>query len=159
MEIEYLKELRDNPSGYPNEAYKATIKPLSTSEIEQLESLYNSGMSFPKVLRELLFLAGKFCYVLDYSLHDSQQELQDAVRDYMAEYCRIINRPFFAIDVYNHSDQFLFVYLDEGDDPAVHEGHYFSRDDMPNWITSVSETLSSYIEALIERVKEGRNPF
>lgn len=160
MEVKYLKELRDNPARNPNSSgYKGMNEPISLTEIEYLESLYGNNNPFPDTLRELLFLAGGYCYVCDYGIHNSQQELQESVRSDMSDYKRIINRPFFAIDVYNDGDQFLFVYLDEGHNPAVYEGHYFSRDDMPSWITLVSSTLSSYIVALINRVKEGLNPF
>lgn len=53
MIIEYLKTLRDNPiiNGY-------NIEGISETEIQQLEQLYNNGNTFPKVLRELLYLAG-----------------------------------------------------------------------------------------------------
>jgi len=72
---------------------------------------------------------------------------------------RVISRPFFAIDVYNGGDQFVFVYLDNGDDPAVYEGVYYDAYGRPNWIMLVTENLSVYINSLIARVKEGRNPF
>lgn len=160
MELEFMKDLRDNPAAYPNSAgFKGLIKPITASEIDHLEELYNNGSKFPKALRELLLLAGKSCYVLDYGLYDTQQDLQESVRTYMSEESRVIDRPFFAIDIYNHSDQFLFVYLDEGVNPAVYEGFYEDRDDLPSWITLVSKSLSSYIETLIDRVKMGRNPF
>jgi hypothetical protein len=59
MKIEYLAKLKDNPSAYPNDKdYKSTIQPILIEEIEHLEQLYNSGNPFPKVLKELLFLAG-----------------------------------------------------------------------------------------------------
>ncbi|WP_343534727.1 SMI1/KNR4 family protein [Pedobacter sp.] len=151
MEIQYLTYLRDSPIGnWP-------IKPISLSEIEQLETLYNNGDSFPKALKELLFLAGKYCYVLDYGVFDDLQEMQDFVRSEMAEENKTITRPFFAIDVYNLGDQFIFVYLDEGDDPPTYELHYYSDDN--DWIWEVTPTLSELINQGIDKVKQSINPF
>ena len=119
----------------------------------------NNNKPFPKALRELLFLAGNYCIVLDYGLNDTQQELQEFVRENMQEENRIITRPFYAIDVYNAGDQFLFVYLDEVDDPAVYQASYEDRSDRPNWINKVTPTLSNFVNRKIERVKKGQNPF
>ena len=115
MDITYLKQLERtrNKNSWINES-------ISLEEIKQLEQIYNNNKPFPKALRELLFLAGNYCIVLDYGLNDTQQELQEFVRENMQEENRIITRPFYAIDVYNAGDQFLFVYLDEGDDPEVY---------------------------------------
>ena len=124
MKIQYLIELQNNPTKF-GKLINSSIVPISEEEIKQLETKYNNGKQFPKALRELLFLAGNDCYVLDYGLDDSQQELQEFVRGRMREKNRVITRPFYVIDVYNALDQFQFVYLDEKDDPAVHEGHYW----------------------------------
>lgn len=151
MEIQYLTYLRDNPIGY------WPIKPISLQEIEQLETLYNNGNSFPKVLKELLFLAGKSCYVLDYGGFEDQQQMQDFVRSEMADENKSITRPFFVVDVYNLGDQSIFVYLDEGDNPPTYELHYYADND--NWIHQVTPTLSGLINHGIDRMKQGRNPF
>jgi len=156
MEIQYLTYLRDNPV-YKGITKDMPIKSISLQEIEQLEILYNSGNPFPKALKELLFLAGKFCYVLDYGVFESQQEMQDYVRSEMAEDTKAITRPFFAIDIYNPGDQFIFVYLDEGDNPPTYELHYYEDND-EDWIWQVTPTLSDLINSGIDRVKQGRNP-
>jgi hypothetical protein len=164
MEIQYLTYLRDNPDAYPNNIDdKDSIKPISLQEIEQLEQLYNNGGTFPRALRELLFLAGKSCYVLDYGIYNTQEKMQEFVRRRITATNRVINRPFFAVDTYNGSDQFIFVYLDEGDNPPTYEGHFYHdpiRDyDQPSWIWTVTPTLSDLINHGIDRVKQGRNPF
>lgn len=158
MEITYLQYLRDNPvkQGLTKDF---PIESISLQEIEQLEEMYNNGNPFPKALKELLFLAGNFCYVLDYGIWDTQQELQDAVREKMADENRIISRPFYVVDTYNSGDHFIFIYLDEGDNPPTFVGHYRDRDDRPNWITPITPTLSKLINDGIDRVKQGRNPF
>ena len=61
MEINYLKKLQENIN-----IFQYPCEPISMIEIESLEQTYNSGNPFPKVLKELLFLAGEFCYILDY---------------------------------------------------------------------------------------------
>ncbi len=154
MDITYLKQLERTPNknSWINES-------ISLEEIKQLEQIYNNNKPFPKALRELLFLAGNYCIVLDYGLNDTQQELQEFVRENMQEENRIITRPFYAIDVYNAGDQFLFVYLDEVDDPAVYQASYEDRSDRPNWINKVTPTLSNFVNRKIERVKKGQNPF
>jgi len=65
--------------------------------------------------------------------------------------------------LYNNgnADQFLFIYLDEGEDPLVYEGLYSGGGvNFPDWIHSVSvKSLSELINHRIDRQKEGRNPF
>lgn len=151
MDIVYLKKLEQNP--YKNSWRNESIP---VAEIQQLEQLYNNGNVFPQSLRELLFLAGKYCIVLDYGVEDSQEDLQEYVRGKMMNKGKIITRPFYVIDIYNGVDQFVFIYLDEGDNPGVFEAHYYENQD---WITKVDNTLSKYINDLVERVKQGRNPF
>lgn len=155
MHIEYLKELEKNAYYFGNPNKKN--KPISETEIAHLEQLYNDGKSFPKALTELLYLAGDYCYVFDYGLNESQEELQEFVRENLFEYEKALARPFFVIDVYNAGDQFLFVYLDAGDDPAVYQAtYYFEQSD---WIKEIKPHLSELVERLIERVKEGISPF
>ncbi len=120
MSIEFLTELRDNPIEFGGEMNFAN-RGIPLSEIEQLEQDWNSGIPFPKALRELLFLAGDFCYVLDTGLMESQQEMQEEARLWMTEEGqeRVISRPFYVLEVRNE-EQFVMVYLDEGDNPNVH---------------------------------------
>jgi len=164
MEIQYLTYLMENPEAYPNSNnFKDTIMPISLQEIEILEQLYNHGNPFPKALKELLFLAGKSCYVLDYGIYNTQEKMQEFVRRQMLANNRVINRPFFAIDVYSGGDQFIFVNLDEGDNPPTYEGHFYHdpiKDyDQPSWIWTVTPTLSDLISHGIDRIKQGMNPF
>ena len=66
MEIQYLQYLRMKIRGWSSSTY--SIEPIPLTEIEQLETKYNNGNSFKKKkkkkLRELLFLAGEYCYVI-----------------------------------------------------------------------------------------------
>ncbi len=160
MNILYLKELQNNPSlEINNSGYFSEISGLSEQEIVQLEKVYNNFNTFPKALRELLFLGGKDCYVFDNGLEETPQQLQNYVRNKLIKKNKTISRPFYVIDIYNAPDQFIFVYLDEGDNPPVYEAHYEDTIDRSNWIVKVDSSLSNYINYLINRTKKGENPF
>lgn len=163
MEIQYLTLLRDNPERRPKHpTNKGRIQPISLDEISTLEQLYNNGHLFPKSLRELLFLAGQSCYVLDHGIWDTQQEMQEYVRRKMTTNSRTITRPFFAVDLYNGNEQFIFVYLDEGDDPNTYEGYYSfdpNEDDGDDWISPLRLTLTDLVNHGIHMAKQGLNPF
>ncbi|WP_330441915.1 SMI1/KNR4 family protein [Flavobacterium sp. C4GT6] len=157
MKIEYLKELELNP--YRHGDPDMNNDPISLTEIENLERLYNNGKPFPKALKELLFLAGKYCYVLEYGAFDSQQEIQDYVRELLEEDNISIQRPFFVIDVYNAGSQFLYVYLDEGNNPAVYEGFHYFEINFNGYSHLTSSSLQKFIESQIGAVKQGGNAF
>lgn len=158
MTIKYLQLLNDNPVKYShNTTLELKIRGISESEIQQLELVWNNGNLFPKVLKELLFLAGNFCYVCDYGPNDSQQEMQEWVREHMEDNNRSLNRPFYAFDVYG-GDTFLFIYLDEGNNPNVFQAKPYSDDN--NWIKLLSsQTIQSIVNIGIKRVKLGQNPY
>jgi hypothetical protein len=158
MNIKYQIELKDNPSIEFGGAAQ-TLKPISLEEIISLEQEYNNGHQFPVALRELLFLAGNYCYVLEYGLNDSQYEMQEWVRSSLPDYRKdlVINRPFFIIDTYNGPGQFLFIYLDEGDDPMVYEALLY--EDPSRWTHPVGSNLTKFIESGIWKLKQGYNPF
>ena len=87
--------------------------------------------------------------------------MQEDVRRIMALENQSILRPFYAVDLYNQGYQFLFIYLDEGEDPPVYKGLYSGGGvNFPDWIHSVSvKSVSELINNRIDRQKEGRNPF
>jgi hypothetical protein len=158
MNIEILKYLQQYPKK-PNSQAGLQNVGISTQDISVLESQYNNGIKFPLALKELLFLAGEFCYVLDYNIFETQQELQEAVREWLSENNLSINRPFFAIDAYNYGETFLFVYLDEGDNPIIRQAYLFPRKDMAFITNLLGQSLSEYIKSQIDDVKQGINPF
>ena len=155
MNIEYLTQLRDDPINYPNDVTNRFPNiGITESEIIQLQENWNNSNPFPKVLKELLFLAGNYCYVFDYNIHENQQEIQEWVREDLVETNRIIARPFYVFDLY---DGFMFIYLDEGDNPEIYEAHPFRTGN--DWIRKTSNTIKSLSEKRISRVKDGQNPF
>lgn len=156
MVIEILKQLKD----YPTDG-TFTDQPISLAEIEELEREYNKRAPFPRSLRELLYLAGKFCNVLDYGNTTSQKELQIEARGDLADYDREINRPFYAIDIYNAGEQFLFVYLDDNqNDPMLYEAYLpHNQHQVRPWVHSLNRTLSEFINYRLSLLKQGYNPF
>ena len=158
MNIEILKYLQQYTKK-PNSKAGLQNVGISIQDITLLESQYNNGSKFPKDLKELLFLAGKFCYILDYNIFETQQELQNTVRDWLSENNLSISRPFFAIDAYSYGESFLFIYLDEGDDPIVRQAYLFPRKDMTFITNLLGQSLSAYISGQIDDVKQGINPF
>jgi len=166
MNIQFLTELKDNPSAYPNDTdFKGEIEGIPLSEIEQLEQTWNNGLPFPKALRELLFLAGNYCYVLDKGLMESQQQMQEEARLWMTYegQQRTITRPFYVIEV-RYDEQFTMVYLDEGDNPNVHsisldhDGEQYLGYGI-GWNYNIGKSLKVFIKGRIDMVKQGRNPF
>ncbi|MFK8008663.1 MAG: hypothetical protein AB8H03_20055 [Saprospiraceae bacterium] len=150
MIIEYLQTLRDTPQrNFPNEG-------ISETEIAQLEQSYNSGNPFPKVLKELLFLAGNYCNWLDYSVYDNQQELQDEVRAELQDiYSETISRPHFIVDTVPDGT-FVFMYLDEGDNPPLYHSNIITES---NSSEVGKGSLKVLIEKRIQLHLEGYNPF
>lgn len=157
MEIKYLEQLQKNPIPYPNEKeFSGEIKGISESEITNLEQLYNNGNHFPKVLKELLYLAGKSCYVIDWGPCDTQEKLQEFVREVIQEENHIITRPFYVFD--STSGIYLFIYLDEGDNPVYHVMDPYEPDNS-KWIKKWNKSIQQLVHDGVELVKEGLPPF
>ena len=156
MEIKYQTLLNDNQVIPPKSSdYLYELEPLSISEIVNLETAYNLGNEFPAALRELLFLAGGYCYVLDYGTFDTQSEIQERSRALLVSRNITISRLFFVIDIYSYGEQFLFVYLDEGTaDPDVYQMELYSKNSF-----NLGFKLSDYINGCIKELLSGRNPF
>jgi hypothetical protein len=160
MDIKYLTLLSNYATiQRPNSDYVRKLEPISMGEIISLESNYNQGHQFPASLRELLFLAGNYCHVLEYGMNKSQQEMQEDSRERLIDAGLNIGRPFFVIDVYNMSDQFLFVYLDENvNDPEVQSAYMEQLADV-SFTRSLKSTLSQFIDLRFKRLLSGENPY
>ena len=166
MEIKYQTALKNNPvitvtTGdiADGGSYSFSLEPLTLGGIIKLEAIYNSGHQFPASLRELLFLAGKACYVLDYGLYDTQEEMQDDIREVLVERgVTILTRPFFVIDVRSGPSIFLFVYLDEGvNDPVIYEANPHTTVSDP--LLSLQASLSTFVNARIDYLLRGVSPY
>lgn len=152
MRIDILENLRDfTPSdGFPN-------KPLSDSEIVLLEDEFNNGRNFPIVLRELLFIAGKYCDLLEYEICKTQQQIQHRGIKLLQESYLSIQRSYYVIDF--GTDGFTFIYLDESQtDPVINYAD-MDKTNPDGQIYSLQRTLSEFINARLETIKKGYNPF
>ncbi len=162
MEIKYLKILENNPTiESRNSDFVYMLKPMIMSEILNLESIYNQGKPFPTALRELLFLAGSKCYALDYGVEDTQQEMQEETRDALTAFNKNIDRPYFAIEVHNGSESFLFVYIDEAiKDPEIYLAYPSSTQSYKEpWLRKYKRKLSECINERTMALLNGKPLF
>lgn len=162
MDIIYQTRLNNTPiirSKFNNYIFK--LSPLTVESIVSLESTYNNGHVFPASLRELLFLAGQECYILDYGMNGTQEEMQNDARSWLIDYDFSLTRPFFVIDVHRGSEVFLFVYLDENlNDPNVYQANMNKHIDPDYyWLTDLQASLSSFVNARIDNILNGYNPY
>ncbi len=149
MEIKFLKTLQSNNVDDDN-------YPLSMAEIEELELKYNSGQPFPTSVRELLFLAGENCMVLEYGLAESPNEMQDDMRSQLINSGLDIARPFWVFETINGTDGFLFAYLDEDQqDPAVFGASLDNEYDQTPDVYSLGRTLSEFIAYRVSNLEDG----
>jgi hypothetical protein len=158
MNIEYLQYLQANPEGRSTPEISDKNIGMTEAEIETLEETYNGGEPFPKVLRELLFLAGKYCYVLDYGPFEEQSTIQTRNRSYLASSNLNITRNYFVIDCGNLGDQFDYVYIEgESEDPKVFSAELYLDADIA--LKDRGVTLKEFINTRIDYVKQGQNPW
>jgi len=148
MSIEILKNLEANPKMWPNNSESFSNEPMLLSEIENLEQLHNNGNPFPKALREWMFLAGNYCWVLGGGAIETQTFLRNKLSYFGLE----ITRPFIVFHAYGGA--FDFVYLDEGEeDPKFYQGEDYTEPEVIGGTTPLihdtGETLSERIEKLI----------
>lgn len=163
MEIKYLKKLEENLS-----IYHSPCEPLSLNEIQSLEMTYNDGNPFPEVLKELLFMAGEYCMVLDFGYggendeESAQSYLQSYVREVLAANNNTINRPFYVVELWQ-GYTFSFVFLDEGNDPNLYNGLFSLSGGHPEFEGKFYQNsgikISDLINIRINLIKEGLNPF
>jgi len=150
MVIEYLTDLQD----FAFIGYDGTIitnKPISVEEILELEKEFNNGKIFPKALRELLFLAGSSCKLLDYSIFSSQREIQESIIEDLKNDGLEMKRPYYVLEIYDAGSTFYFVYLDEGDNPIV----YVAKNEYEKLeFIKIADSLSAFLSNLIKSHKE-----
>lgn len=152
MILQYLQSLKDN-----NKIGNFVDEGLTDSQIIHLEQLYNNGNQFPKILKEVLFLAGSYCNCLDYGPYDSMQEMQTEARNNLQQIRNItILRLHFYVEMLSN-DLNLFVFLDEGDNPEINQVAEDTA--LNNFFSRTGLTLKSLIEARIKDYKDGFNPF
>ncbi|MET3981970.1 hypothetical protein ABIB62_004592 [Mucilaginibacter sp. UYP25] len=159
MEIKYLKKLNNYPSVQRASGNVFYLEGIPLEDIQNLETLFNNSQPFPTALRELLFIAGKYCYVLAYGVSENQSAMQQKQRNFLLRYNRLLTRPFFVVDAYNEGEMFLFVYLDESlTDPVIQQAVFDGNED-GGWLDSLNFTLSEYIDNRLTVYLSGSNPY
>ncbi len=152
MEIQYLKKLEqyNTRDGFANRG-------LSLTQITHLESLYNNSNPFPNVLKELLFLAGKYCAFISYGGADDQEDMQNDARQSLLEVDGVtISRPHYFIDFVNE-DSPVFMFLDEGDNPELCQ---IAQNISPaNYYRRIGGTLQDLIGSRIQNHLDGYGAF
>ncbi|KPH12976.1 hypothetical protein [Chryseobacterium sp. ERMR1:04] len=152
MEIKYLDILIKYP-----EHDKWKNKGISEDEILLLEYIYNKENPFPKVLKELLTLAGNFCYALDYSVYDSQIEMQQGEHEELLNIHNfIIPRPVFFVCLISHGLP-LFLFLDEGHNPPLNQ--IINNPTLESYYRRTGGTLQGLIESRIQDNLRGYSMF
>ncbi|CAL2102329.1 SMI1/KNR4 family protein [Tenacibaculum sp. 190130A14a] len=150
MEIKYLEKLVENST-----IGKSTIRGVSEKEIDKIEEKY--GIKFPQAYREFLFLAGDYCGALP--LYDTADLKtigsdwhQEIMKETMEEFGTEIEKPFWLYAESNGCEQFVFFYLDEGDDPYIYVVDYDHNSNYEKQKIVKSEyTFSKGIEGAIKQ--------
>ncbi len=162
MEFIYLQKLlktKDSLEKYPT--ISRNPEGNSIEEILQYENKFNEGENLPKSLKEYLFISGKFC-PLGFDVVDGDYiGLREYYDKRLAERGIEMERPFMIFDNFE-GDSFMFIYLDEGDDPqpwncSVHED-YDSEEGEMIWKVP-HPTFSDLVNTLVDRALKGLQPW
>ncbi|GFD75530.1 MULTISPECIES: SMI1/KNR4 family protein [Tenacibaculum] len=150
MDIKYLKKLVENKKIGVRE-----IRGVSEEEIDKVEKKFK--IKFPQAYREFLFLAGDYCGALPlYDTADLETLAsdwhQEIMKETMEEFGTKIKRPFWLYAESNGCEQFVFFYLDEGDDPYIYVVDYDHNNNFETQkIVKSKNTFSKGIEGAIEQ--------
>ncbi len=151
MEIQYLKKLVKNAT-----IDGRSIVGVSEKEIQEVEKKFN--ITFPKAYREFLLLAGKRRGQLPlYDTSDLETLAADWHQEIMWEELEMTNatkdfqRPFWLFAESNACEQFVFFYLDDGDDPTVYSADYKGLDADKKEIKSLKRPFSTFIDQTIDQ--------
>ena len=151
MKLEYQNKLKNNLN---IKGYK--MQGVTEKEIREVEKKYN--INFPKSYIEFLLLAGKSCIGLPlYDTSDLETLAADWHQEIMWEELERTNaikdfqRPFWQFAESNGCEQFVFFYLDDGDDPTVYSADYKGLDADKKEIKSLKRPFSTYIDQTIDQ--------
>lgn len=148
MEIEYLKNLKNT--------YNSTTKldRIGVSELEISNLEINLNLRLPKAYKEFLFIAGKRDSIIrDWNrgfdhLEGIQEEAEESFNN-----VNLNLKSFFAFAEYAR-DQFLFFFLNEGENPPVYifAEEKFHKNNKGEYVyyKKTDETFSSCIDDLIK---------
>lgn len=161
MEISILKKYNNNKTNI--DKYRLQNPEGKTVEdIEELEQLFNQGNPFPKAFREYLFIGGKFNSLgIQDGTDGNIKGLHEFYKEKMKQRGVSIERPFLIFDNFE-GESFMFIYLDEGNDPqpwnfSVNED-YDDEDNGYLWKTPFG-SFSEMIDYLVNNALKGLQPW
>ncbi len=155
--MKYLTNFKDNLS-----LFSSNVKPSSLEEVKNLEE--RLGVKLPQVLIDFFVLVGgdydaiwgggggDKIETIDYTLNLAKKLLSEV---------SICLEDYFAFSSYN-DDQFLFVYLNEGDDPCVYRFEmelFYCGDEYipgssewgyPKGVMKVADSFSEMIDEIVQ---------
>lgn len=162
MEIEYLNSLKEN---LKPRSVKSKSRGLSVERIVELENEINNGNNFPKAYREFLYLAGDYNPIgLDYAFEGLKNgedipAIKRVAEIEMNKNRLSIKRPYVILHYYN-DDDFIFIYLDEGDNPQPYAMVLNPLKGMDHTFPiKGDDSLSSFVDGLVDRALKGLQPF
>ncbi|WP_442264915.1 hypothetical protein ACSIGC_11230 [Tenacibaculum sp. ZS6-P6] len=162
MEFTFLKKLNEVKDSLENSpVILRNPEGNSVEEIYEYQKVFNQGLPLPKSLIEYLFISGKFCPLGFDVVEGNYLGLRKYYDKKLEERGVKIERPFMIFDNFE-GESFMFVYLDEGDDPqpwncSVNED-YDSEDNEIIWKVP-HPTFSDLVNALVDRAIKGLQPW
>ena len=154
MTIKYLQELQN--LDYQSLGRTWVNEPKSTTEILSLEQQYNAGRPFPDVLRELLYIAGNGCPLIELRPINLQQQ----IRSELNESGHSISQNFFGFDFLDFGSFSLVYTNDNTPDPKVYHVELDpSEEEHTEFIEDSDFTLLKLLKHRINKVNQGFNPY
>lgn len=133
------------------------------AEIEVLEQELNNGEQFPKAFREYLYIGGKYDAIgFEGPVEGVFDKMTKGYKTLFNKNRSIkIQRPIVIFDVFE-DEGFMFIYLDEGDDPQPWNSSlledYDSEDGEMIWKVP-HPTFSDMVNTLVGRALDGQVPW
>ena len=159
MEIEFSYKMKENPKPRKRLSHN---RGFSVEKIAELE--INKGNPFPKAYKEYLYLGGDFNSLgLNIAIEDSESWQHIAAIKRVAEIEMkkeglSINRPYVILHYYD-DDGFIFIYLDENENPQPYIFEPFPLGDKEHIFPVKNiDSLSSFIDDLVDRALKGLQP-
>ncbi len=118
MEIEYLQNYRDNIDILNRNKNRSPVEPATMEEIQALEAELNNGTPFPKTIREFLYLGGNLSRLPGTLGIYHIKRFTKLAKEHLKKAGHPFTRPILVFHQLD-SEQFVFVYLDEGDNPKT----------------------------------------
>jgi hypothetical protein len=162
MEISFLQKMKEHPK--PRKSMNRD-RGLSLDKIETLEIEINNGNLFPKAYREYLFLGGDYNSLgLSIAFEESKSwedipAIKRVATVEMQKQKLSIERPYSILHYYD-DDGFIFIYLDEGDNPQPYIFEPFPLKNKEHIFPVKNiDSFSAFIDDLVDGALKGLQPF